>query len=609
MTPKEIARRATSIFRRAIPPSWAIRDQQDQEDYGVDYEIEPMAADDTATGVLFKVQQKGERSLKKDSDGSQVRLSGFPVCRLRYLHQLQIPVVIVAVDVASEFVYWVALQGNRLIETLLQEAEIAGTATLTLRLPIAHTISATGMEMLQAVVHAGDYITARSMTRIRSDRLARVARDHLGVTQVTAHMRAHCDLLRCHELELLLHSGSPAEVTARAQQILESESESLQMRVAAALYVVKVARVDALSCKSAESAGLAVDIGRGMARRLVQLTRHCRGERRLRIVALLQGRFAELQDAVEQDYALFISKQVLVATGDPLAVFGQTIMDLRRQQVAERVLRQAGGIRHLLERLVENDQFQLLPQNWAIFAGEMARFVSRMRQEGVNPSAIVDGLDSIGKIAIDIACRLEQWGDVGFCATELVMLGLGDTVSVRERVAAARQFVRQIPPGEKELHERFGFDLDQLEKQFAHEIHEVPTFEQETRYIERMARAMGINLDNVNDETAEIVRIGLKDRNPERVLRTCRHLYLRLAGCGLPGRMLGLPTAGFKELHCTKFGHGMGGLRLDELFGLFGESFCAGCSSKDVHAPDWKWSVEWQIDQDKANAGQVKGFP
>jgi hypothetical protein len=39
MTPKEIGREAGRLFQSVIPPSWAIRSQEDQEDYGVDYEI------------------------------------------------------------------------------------------------------------------------------------------------------------------------------------------------------------------------------------------------------------------------------------------------------------------------------------------------------------------------------------------------------------------------------------------------------------------------------------------------------------------------------------------------------------------------------------------
>jgi hypothetical protein len=50
MTPKEISRRASRIFPKSLPGTWAVRDQQDQEDYGIDYEIEVMTEADTATG-------------------------------------------------------------------------------------------------------------------------------------------------------------------------------------------------------------------------------------------------------------------------------------------------------------------------------------------------------------------------------------------------------------------------------------------------------------------------------------------------------------------------------------------------------------------------------
>ncbi len=50
MTPKVIGRAAGRIFGAAIPNNWVIRNQQDQEDYGVDYEIEFMLPGDKPSG-------------------------------------------------------------------------------------------------------------------------------------------------------------------------------------------------------------------------------------------------------------------------------------------------------------------------------------------------------------------------------------------------------------------------------------------------------------------------------------------------------------------------------------------------------------------------------
>ena len=47
-------------FASALPARWAWRKQD--KDYGIDGEVEIFAPDDTATGLLFKVQLKATES-------------------------------------------------------------------------------------------------------------------------------------------------------------------------------------------------------------------------------------------------------------------------------------------------------------------------------------------------------------------------------------------------------------------------------------------------------------------------------------------------------------------------------------------------------------------
>ena len=42
-----------------------------------------------------------------------------------------------------------------------------------------------------------------------------------------------------------------------------------------------------------------------------------------------------------------------------------------------------------------------------------------------------------------------------------------------------------------------------------------------------MANAMGIDLTDENDPIARMVRIGIDDLNPERVLRDCEHISVQ----------------------------------------------------------------------------------
>ncbi|HUY92780.1 MAG TPA: DUF4365 domain-containing protein [Pirellulales bacterium] len=609
MTPKEIARKATAIFCSAVPPSWSIRDQQDQEDYGVDYEIEPMMSNDTATGMLFKVQQKGEKNLSWEADRSHLKLSGFSAAKLRYLYNLRSPVVLIAVDITAERCFWTVIQGNRQAKALMQSADDSRQATVTIRIPGANELPARTSELLDAVGHALEYIAVRDISTIRSKRLVRIARDHLGLTEVTDRVRAHFNLLRCTELEELLRSGGAEAVAARATQLLNSESESLDMRFASGLYVIKSARCSALERTSGDGANRSIETARKISSQLMSLTRADQRNKRLRVYARLQRRFAELQSAVEQDYAVFVSRSIQRGQRDQSSKYTAAIADLYQIQLVVKVLRQFRRIRHCADQLVSDDHFDLLPQVWAILALEMTKFISRLRQSEIDVSPIIEWLDAVGRVAVDAACALDQWDDVGFCAIQFAMLGVPDSAAIANRIQDALSFVHRIPESHKQVRDRFISEINQIQVDFAESATKCLTYDGETRYIESMARAMGVDLDNPNDEVAEVVRIGLRDRNPDRVLRRCRHLYFRLGGCGLPGKMLGLQTAGFKYLHCTKFGFGMGALSLDSLFDSFHYHHCAACTQGEPHEPDWTWALDWQRAQDEAHGERFRAMP
>ncbi|MFC1726488.1 hypothetical protein ACFL4T_12775, partial [candidate division KSB1 bacterium] len=86
---------------------------------------------------------------------------------------------------------------------------------------------------------------------------------------------------------------------------------------------------------------------------------------------------------------------------------------------------------------------------------------------------------------------------------------------------------------------------------------------------------------------------------PERVLKNCKFLYIKLKGGGLPAQWLKLPTAGFKNVLCLKHNYGMAGLELDNIYNLFFTFNCKKCKDRISHPPNWKWSFKWQQTQDK----------
>ncbi|MDA8490711.1 hypothetical protein, partial [Kluyvera sp. Awk 3] len=130
-----------------------------------------------------------------------------------------------------------------------------------------------------------------------------------------------------------------------------------------------------------------------------------------------------------------------------------------------------------------------------------------------------------------------------------------------------------------------------------------PDFEIE--FFTSRAKQLGFKIDDPDDEMGQIIKQGLLDYNPERVVKNCEHLIMFASrSLGIPARMVGLYSASMKYLVCTKKKHIMGGWKLDDIYhfnpiGGFKEEFCKNCQDNCPRSPDWKWTSAWQEEQNE----------
>ena len=82
------------------------------------------------------------------------------------------------------------------------------------------------------------------------------------------------------------------------------------------------------------------------------------------------------------------------------------------------------------------------------------------------------------------------------------------------------------------------------------EKHEI-TDEEEEKTLKHLLETGGIDIAS-NDDLAELAKIGLKDRNPERILKFCENLHTEIVNYGPIWDMVGLPSTGTKILFCEK---------------------------------------------------------
>ena len=605
MTPKEIGREAGRLFQATVPSCCAIRTQEDQEDYGIDYELELTNEHDHATGFIFKVQQKGTENTPDSASSEHITCSGLKTERLRYyLELLSIPVILVAVNVNTKHVCWVQLQGNPEVERALAEAVRKNNATLTLHVPLAQSLPGTFGKLLTAVNASSDWLVLRQLKSMSSRRVLLAASLPGNSDSDTAsRLREHADPLIAHELELLIQQGRVVDAYARAKQLLLSNTESTSLRVAAGYMLIKCeAQICSLQPNSLRASNL-TNFVLTVSSRMLHTVRPRQSPVRARVFVRVFARIARLQWYTNKDFGIYMSRVVQKQSGNE---WTSAITYGAQAATTRSIAHQIAQLPRSLNRLNSAGHPDLLPVVWPSVVATLAVFVQRLYNDGHADWAdnLLSWMNSAAATSTHSAEALGMWHE--YASSVLMSLRLAkpnDSESLRKARDAAAQKLCIIPDGSDRADA-----LKQLETDFENlSRDERPmTIEDEQRLYRSMAEGLGIDLNDPNDDIAKIVNVGLQDLSPERVVKNCVHLFVSLGPCGVPAQMLGLPTAGSKWVHCTKHKYAIMGLKLDTIYPMFAERHCAKCSDCKPHAAEWRWSREWQMQQDVLHGAQAR---
>lgn len=604
MTPKEIGRLAGRIFGAVVPANWAVRSQEDQEDYGVDYEIELTTPDDRPTGFIFKIQQKGQLSLPRNVAGDTISFSDLPIEKLGYyLHDLKLPILLVVVDVTEQDVFWVQLQGNDHAQAAYDAARAHGRKTVTVHIPVANRLPETAHKLLDSARKAGDWLLVQGIRDTTPDELTAAAVRARQLDSVAEDVRKHLDSLRCEQIEVLIRDGSREQALEMASRLLEGDTETTAMRVAAGMNVIRIYGGMLAMANAPDRYQELVQVRAQTSTRVLEIVRATKSPAHLRVYARFMIRSARLRSASEQAFGLWMSLKAQESMGDH---FTRYVTQAQLRPVVLRLLRELRATYRLIEVAARGGHFHLIPQMWAGTIHDGLPYLLLLRETSSPEAAasLVEWWDAGGVLALELAAETENWRDLGLCAITFVQLAPpADQAAQDQRFETAQDWIRRIT--DETLRDEILGDLEEQRTLFQPPSGG-PTVDQEIAMYRQMAAAMGVNLDDPNDDIARIVNIGLQDLNPERVLRQCEHLFVSLGSHGIPAQMLGLPTAGSKNIHCMRHGHIIQGLSLDSTFDTFKQFYCNACGDCTPRPADWQWTREWQQEQDRAHAEEQK---
>ena len=280
----------------------------------------------------------------------------------------------------------------------------------------------------------------------------------------------------------------------------------------------------------------------------------------LKMMSVVLHRAIQLQIAVRQHLHAQISDQL--AENDPLA---SLVSCKVRSQAYNTVATLINKTNILAHRLLQSGLVQLL-----------AEFIQR-----VTPSLIMHLRDQEAHGNTEYASALSDWieyllgvhekwarhtaDDADLAASAIMVASLGTTSNIEDAIARAKEIASKVV--DQEIATHVLATIEKFRNAAESSDTEEMTPDEELKFFRERAVSMGFQVDNPEDELSRVVAIGLRDFNPERVMKDCRHLMvLPSRSLGIPARLVGLQFAGMKTIRCMLHGYVVGGWSLDEVY-------------------------------------------
>lgn len=591
-TAKEISRLAGRTFQSVIPANWIYRPQEDQEDFGVDGEVE-LQSNGSATGLIFKVQIKGVVHVQFAQNGSIVTFS-LRTARLRYyMGALELPMALIVVDVTSKLVYWQTLQISEQCRQALDHALTHNLKTATVHIPSEQQLGTGPDGLLNAVrgnmewlrLHAVERLTAAVVSTIKAtppDQVESLLKD-VGELQA---------LLRHQQLDQLWGAENLQVLLTMASQILQGTTEAPKTRLSAAFYLEKVL-IRTLTPDNPDF----IDQIDALFTTLLPIVRPRSVEWSLKYSAICLKRSILLRRSVDQDFHAFISDNITQL--DPLS---NLVARMTRAQLGQRGADAIYKAVLLVHRLIVKERYAQLADYIIRIVPSIAVYRQRLEIEKLDEQAA--NITTLIDFLLDIRKRwaLESNDAEKVLQTAIVLLGVSSRETLDSMHTQARTLVESIPDMDTRSQALRILESVRERRQSLAIGHE-PTPEEEELFFRHHARTLGLDIDNPRDELSRLTAIGIRDNNPERVLRDCQHLMVFPTNAiGIPARMMGLLSAGPKYLRCLLHSFTVGGISLDDMYsGLggpgplsgFREEHCSQCGDRSPRGPGWKWTRQW----------------
>ncbi|MBD9642246.1 DUF4365 domain-containing protein [Pantoea sp. PNT02] len=594
LTPKQIGRSAGRIFQSNIPLDWAYRPQEDQEDYGVDAEIELIGDNEKATGIIFKAQIKGQENVNVINEGETISFS-LSIERLSYyMGQLDLPIILVVVDVTTKIVYWCTLQDNHELGERLAKSIGEGKKYITIHIPSGNTLPEGSDKLLKSVMGNLSWLKINALNKINTP-IHQMLKNSPSkmIDELIQRNKEFNFYLYIEQYDRLLKNKSYEELFDKARVTFESTSELFNTRFNSALYIEQVYLSEVLNNPELRDECLFY-----LYSSLTNLVREEKMNAQYRMYVVFLLRAFITNKLIETDYHVLITKK----NTEHDALTSWMLLN-ENNRVVTTTARHVEKIIYAINKMILYGNEDFFVDAISRVAIKLGVYSHRLKLDELTKSSeyLLNWLDYCLNIAIEI-CK-SQGNDALHAKLILIYVTIRvNQDDYKDYIEEAKAKVKYFKDEEVRNGLIASLEKISLDKS-SYLLRNDPDLEID--FFTSRAKQLGFKIDDADDEIGQIIKQGLLDYNPERIVKNCEHLLMFASrSLGIPARMVGLYSASTKYLVCTKKNHIMGGWRLDDIYnsnpiGGFKDEFCANCNDNCPRSPDWKWTSAWQQEKNE----------
>lgn len=593
MNAGEIGAAAGRIFNYKAPLNWIIRSQEDQNDHGIDCEIELKDSNGKALGKesVFKIQLKGQENCSFIEDGQKLSFSVSRV-RLQYYLNFNIPVILVVTEVSSEDIYWVSVTDN---QEILEKVRESSTDSLTVHLPIENKLerndSAAFDKLLVAVQECWDFLSLRDL-KLAVNNCKTLQPEALN----TCIEQVGDALFKAYHIKLdqLLLARSFDDLYRQAGDIIQSRIVPAKDRFIAALYfdyAFKVAPYKQIKNEQIEEQLKLCEC-------LVVFAREQK-ETAFRLTAIAKARSLLFSIKVEQLHAHHHSTENFKSDS-----FEYLYMNREIHKQYHDACSQLQKIINMCHRLVNLSQFNILADLMCDVALSIGLFKTIHAARG-STEAIAFLDEWFEKMLHTVLMYSSIVSDMRKIEQLYLMVNLQPDLKTIIKFNV-RSLILEYCPSAQEL-------LDALDNVMASKDEPRPFFknsiEKQKHFFADMAKNLGMDPDDPTSREGQFVAIGLANYDPTDVIGHCEHMFVDYRPAGMIAQQLGMHSLSMSIMTCLKHKHtrGTGNLLINVFdnsegpeFALgFKQSYCDKCSDCSPRPDDWVWNLKWQQEERK----------